>query len=182
VLYTIGHSTRSLKEFAGLLAPHAISHIVDVRTVPRSARNPQYNREWLPSALQQYGLGYTHMEALGGVRHASKDSPDTGWRNDAFRGFSGHMRTEPFEHALEGLIALANRERVAIMCAEALPWRCHRSLIADALTVRGVEVAHIMNGAILKPHALTSFAKVEGTRITYPAPQAALDLDATTPH
>ena len=177
MIFTIGHSTRPLKDFIAMLKRHGVERLIDVRTVPRSIHNPQYNREWLPPALAQAGISYSHMPALGGLRHARKDSTNTAWRNASFRGYSDYMQTEDFEHALEELIGVAGRERVAIMCAEALPWRCHRSLIADALTARGIEVEHIMNAEKAKPHSLTSFAKVEGKRVTYPGEQPALEFE-----
>ncbi len=172
--YTVGHSTRPFKEFLELLAPHRLARLVDVRTVPRSARNPQYNREWLPAALAPSKIAYTHLPALGGLRHPRKDSINTGWHNDSFRGYADYMQTAEFEQALDELVMLADRERIVIMCAEALPWRCHRSLIADAAVARGIEVAHIMNGGVLKPHALTFFAKVDNGRVRYPGSQQAL--------
>jgi uncharacterized protein (DUF488 family) len=176
-VFTIGHSTRPLKDFIAMLKQHGIERLADVRTVPRSAHNPQFNREWLPAALGQSGIAYSHLPALGGLRHARKDSTNTGFRNASFRGYADYMQTESFEQALEALIDLARKERVAIMCAEALPWRCHRSLIADALTALGIEVEHIMNAEKAKPHSLTSFAKVEGKRVTYPGEQAALEFE-----
>jgi uncharacterized protein (DUF488 family) len=176
MIFTIGHSTRPLDDFVAMLKQHGIERLVDVRTVPRSARNPQYNREWLPSGLKQAGLAYSHMAALGGLRRARKDSKNTAFRNESFRGYADYMQTEEFDRALEELIALSGRERVAIMCAEAVPWRCHRSLIADALTARGVEVEHIINAERTRPHSLTSFAKVEGRRVTYPGGQPSLEL------
>lgn len=167
-IHTIGHSTRSLPEFVELLREHGVRRVVDVRTVPRSRHNPQFNRESLPEALRPEGIAYTHMPELGGLRHARKDSPNTGWRNASFRGFADYMGTAPFDAGLEKLMKLAEREPAALMCAEAVPWRCHRSLISDALTVRGVEVAHITGRGRAQPHSLTPFARVEGGRITYP--------------
>ncbi len=159
-----------------MLRQHDIRHLIDVRTVPRSAHNPQYNREWMPASLKPAGIAYSHMPALGGLRHTRKDSVNTAFRNASFRGYADYMQTEDFERALEELIAASQQERVAIMCAEAVPWRCHRSLIADALTARGVEVEHILNAGRTKPHSMTSFAKVEGTRVTYPGEQSALEF------
>jgi len=174
---TVGHSTRKLDGFIALLKAHGVTRVVDVRTVPRSRHNPQFNRDTLPQALAGAGIEYTHMKGLGGLRHTRKDSPNTGWRNASFRGYADYMLTPEFEENLNALIELARGERVAIMCAEAVPWRCHRSLIADALTVRGVVVEHIMSETQRHPHELTGFAKVEGTTITYPAPKEQLDLE-----
>jgi len=165
---TVGHSTRSLDTFIELLQAHAVKRLVDVRTVPRSQRNPQFNKEVLPAALRPAQIKYTHLPGLGGLRHARRDSPNTGWRNPSFRGFADYMQTEEFESALEELMEMAARERIALMCAEAVPWRCHRSLIADALLVRGVKVKHIMNRKTCPGHALTPWAMVNGKQITYP--------------
>jgi uncharacterized protein (DUF488 family) len=175
-VFTVGHSTRPIEQFIALLEEHGIERLVDVRTVPRSRYNPQFNRDTLPAALEQAGIAYTHIQELGGLRHARKDSPNTGWRNESFRGFADYMLTPGFDQALDELLAVAGRERVAVMCAEAVPWRCHRSLIADALTARGVEVTHIMSAGRAQPHSMTSFAHVEGTRVTYPGGQPRLDL------
>jgi uncharacterized protein (DUF488 family) len=166
---TIGHSTRTLEAFVHLLQVHAVRRVVDVRTVPRSRHNPQFNRETLPDALQAAGIGYTHMAGLGGLRHPRSDSPNTAWRNASFQGFADYMQTPEFAANLNALMELAAKERIALMCAEAVPWRCHRSLIADALMVRGIPVDHILDAKNTRPHALTPFAKVEGTRLTYPS-------------
>jgi uncharacterized protein (DUF488 family) len=168
VVYTIGHSTRSLDELIALLAEHGIERLADVRTVPRSARNPQFNREALPGPLANAGIAYAHLPELGGLRHARKDSANTGWRNASFRGYADYMQTPQFEASLAGLIELASRQRTAIMCAEAVPWRCHRSLISDALAVRSVQVMHIVGRGRAQAHCITPFAHVEGTCVTYP--------------
>jgi uncharacterized protein (DUF488 family) len=168
-VYTIGHSTRSIESFLELLRTHGIRHVVDVRTIPRSRHNPQFNRESLPGSLRTAGIVYSHMPELGGLRRARKDSTNTGWRNASFRGFADYMQTEEFEAGLARLIALAEREPTAILCAEAVPWRCHRSLIADALAARGVGAKHITGPGPSQPHALTQFARVEGARVRYPA-------------
>ena len=152
-----------------MLAAHQVRTLVDVRTIPRSRHNPQFNRDALPASLQAAGIRYLHMPALGGLRHARRDSVNTAWRNASFRGFADYMQTPECAAALGELIALSRAGRVAIMCSEAVPWRCHRSLIADALTVRGITVEHIMSAASRKPHTLTSFATVEGDKITYVA-------------
>jgi len=140
-----------------------------VRTVPRSRHNPQFNKAALPRALKKSGLGYVHLPGLGGLRHAKRDSLNVGWRNASFRGYADYMQTPEFAQSLEELIRLAKQERIAIMCAEAVPWRCHRSLIADALLVRGIRTEDIMSPIRRQVHTLTPFAKVRGTMITYPA-------------
>ena len=167
---TVGHSTRTLEEFIGLLKTHGVERLVDVRTVPRSRHNPQFNRETLPAAVRRAGVGYIHVRSLGGLRHARKDSVNLGWQNASFRGYADYMQTPEFERATARLMRMAEAKRIAVMCAEAVPWRCHRSLIADALFARGVRVRHIMSRTSAKEHRLTPFARVSGTRITYPAP------------
>jgi len=168
VIYTIGHSTRTFQEFLELLKAHGVEKVVDVRTVPGSKRVPQFNRETLTKRLAGAGIGYTHMKGLGGWRKPRKESENTAWRNESFRGFADYMQTDEFEQNLERLLALSKEQQVAVMCAEAVPWRCHRSLIADALAVRGVEVHHITGPGEAKPHEITRFAKVERTKVTYP--------------
>lgn len=168
LILTIGHSTRPLDEFVGLLQAHGVTCVADVRTVPRSRHNPQFNRDTLPESLKSAGIRYVHLPGLGGLRHAKEGSPNTGWRNASFRGYADYMQTPGFAESLEGLLRLAAQGRVALMCAEAVPWRCHRSLIADALLVRGIRVEHIMGAAHRQPHALTPFARVRGFEITYP--------------
>lgn len=169
IVLTIGHSTRSIAEFIRLLQLHAVTRVVDVRTVPRSRHNPQFNKDSLPLALEQAGLGYVHLSGLGGLRHAKRDSLNAGWRNASFRGYADYMQTPEFERSLEELIRWSNRDRVALMCAEAVPWRCHRSLIADALLARGIRTEDIMSPTRRQVHSLTPFAKVSGTTVTYPA-------------
>jgi uncharacterized protein (DUF488 family) len=142
---------------------------VDVRTVPRSRHNPQFSKDSLPGSLKNAGVGYVHVPGLGGLRHAKRDSPNVGWRNASFRGYADYMQTPEFEQSLEELIRLAKQERIAIMCAEAVPWRCHRSLIADALLVRGIRTEDIMSPTRRRVHVLTPFAKVRGNMVTYPA-------------
>lgn len=168
-IFTIGHSNRMLEIFIQFLKASGIERIVDVRTVPRSRHNPQFNRDTLPQALAMADIGYTHIAGLGGLRHPHPDSPNTGWRNTGFRSFADHMQTEEFEESLKELISAAENERIAIMCAEAVPWRCHRSLIADALTIRGIKVEHIISKTSHYPHELTAWAKVKGNKLTYPA-------------
>jgi len=151
-----------------MLNAYGVKRVVDVRTVPRSRHNPQFNRDALPDALLQAGIEYTHLEALGGLRHARKDSLNTGWRNASFRGYADYMQTPEFEASLKTLIQAAKREQVVIMCAEAVPWRCHRSLIGDALKARGIAVEDIMSATRKQAHELTPFAKVADGRVTYP--------------
>jgi uncharacterized protein (DUF488 family) len=168
LVLTIGHSTRSLEEFVQLLKAHGVTQVVDVRTVPRSRHNPQFNRETLPENLKAAGLGYLHLPGLGGLRRPRPGSPNLGWRTAGFRGFADYMQTAEFVQNLQTLLELAPKARLALMCAEAVPWRCHRSLIADALLVRGVRVEHILSLNRRQPHTLTTFARVAGTRLTYP--------------
>jgi uncharacterized protein (DUF488 family) len=165
---TIGHSTRPLQDFVALLRAHQVERVIDVRTVPRSRHNPQYERESLAACLHESDIDYRHHKELGGFRRPRRDSPNGGWRNDSFRGFADHMQTPEFDEALHMLIALAQEKRTAVMCAEAVTWRCHRSLIADALVARGVEVLHILDLDAARPHTLNAMAAVSGTRITYP--------------
>lgn len=167
---TIGHSTHPLDEFIGLLRDNAITHLLDVRTVPRSRRNPQFNRDTLPDELHKADIKYTHMAGLGGLRHTHSDSINTGWRNRSFRGYADYMQTQEFTDNVKQVIEYAHHDLCALMCAEAVPWRCHRSLIGDALLIRGIRVEDIMAGTERKPHRLTSFAKVRGLTIIYPAP------------
>ena len=169
IVMTIGHSTRPVKEFIRLLKAHQVKRLVDVRTVPRSRHNPQFNRSDLSPALHSARLHYTYMPGLGGFRHASRDSLNTGWHNASFRGFADYMQTPEFRENLDDLIILARSEQIAIMCAEAVPWRCHRSLIADALLARGIEVQEITSAIRIRPHTLTPWGKIDGTHVTYPA-------------
>ena len=168
VIFTIGHSTRSFDELVDLLRAHGVERLVDVRTVPRSRRNPQFNRDTLGQALRNRRIGYRHMKDLGGLRRARPDSVNAGWRNASFRGYADYMQTDEFGTALERLAELAGERPTAIMCAEAVPWRCHRSMIADALIVRGFEVRDIMTEKSAKPRRLNPMAKVERLQITYP--------------
>jgi uncharacterized protein (DUF488 family) len=184
-IWTVGHSTRAADEFIASLHAHDIRLLIDVRTVPRSRYNPQFNTEALAQRLAEGGLSYQHSAQLGGLRKPRRDSINLGWRNESFRGYADYMQTEAFQRALEKLMADSRQLsfspahpgrvetrpfRVAIMCAEAVPWRCHRSLIADALVVRGWEVRHILSAAEATPHQLTPFAKIEDGMVTYPAP------------
>jgi uncharacterized protein (DUF488 family) len=167
-VFTIGHSTRPIDEFISLLTAHGAQRLVDVRTIPQSRHNPQFGREQLSASLEQAGIPYTHMPGLGGLRRPRKDSTNTGWRNASFRGYADYMQTREFEENLDRCVALATQEQVALMCAEAVPWRCHRSLIADALLARGVDVGEIASATDVRPHALTPWARVDGTKVTYP--------------
>jgi uncharacterized protein (DUF488 family) len=167
-IFTVGHSTRSAGEFVALLKAHHIELLVDVRTVPRSRHNPQFNRDTLPETLHQAGIEYLHLGELGGLRKAHSDSTNTGWRNLSFRGFADYMETPEFRSGLARLMELAATRRAAIMCAEAVPWRCHRSLIADALTARGAQVFELSSATKAQPHRMTPFARVEGTHVSYP--------------
>jgi uncharacterized protein (DUF488 family) len=167
-IFAIGHSTRSLEAFVNLLQTYNIGSLVDVRTIPRSRHNPQFNYETLDGALRQHGINYLQMKSLGGLRHVRADSPNTGWGNASFQGYADYMQTPEFATAIQQLINIAHDTATAIMCAEALPWRCHRFLIADALTVRGIAVRHILSPTSTKVHTLNPMARIEGTRITYP--------------
>jgi uncharacterized protein (DUF488 family) len=167
-IHTLGHSTRTLQELLGLLAGFEIRVVADVRTLPRSRRNPQFDGEALTAALAACGLRYAHLARLGGLRRPRPDSANTAWRHPGFRGFADYMGTGEFEVGLEELRALTAEGRVALLCAEAVPWRCHRSLVADALTARGAEVEHIVAPARATRHELTSFARVDAGRVRYP--------------
>ena len=168
---TIGHSTRTLDALIEILTAHGVATLVDVRTVPRSRRNAQFNRDTLPASLGAATIAYAHLPALGGHRKPRPDSINAAWRNPGFRGYADHMQTPEFAAGLDALLALARAAgTTAIMCAEAVPWRCHRSLIADALTARGIRVEHLLGVKRAEPHVLTSFARVSGSRVTYPAP------------
>jgi uncharacterized protein (DUF488 family) len=173
-IFTVGHSTLPIDPFIALLQTYRIERLADVRTVPRSRHNPQFNADELGRALAHESIDYVPLQTLGGLRHARKDSINTGWHNTSFRGYADYMQTEGFQQGLEELIALSREKRTAIMCAEAVPWRCHRSLVADALNVRGIPAVEILSRSDYRAHKLTSFAHVEGTTITYPPEQATL--------
>ena len=168
VIFTIGHGTKSTDEFVGLLKTYEVQTVVDVRTVPKSRHNPQFNKEVLPESLKKARIGYIHIKGLGGLRHARQDSVNTAWRNVPFRGFADYMKTEDFRQNIERLIELAEQTKIAVMCAESVPRRCHRSLIADALFVRGIKVKHIMSQETCQEHELTPWAEVEGFQEGYP--------------
>jgi uncharacterized protein (DUF488 family) len=175
-IYSIGHSTRAIDELLAMLRTHRVVTLVDVRTIPRSRRHPQFVRESLAASLAEAAIRYRHMPGLGGLRRPRPDSTNTGWRHPGFRGYADYMETAEFERNLDMLIGEAGHGPLAFMCAEAVPWRCHRSLIADVLTVRGLAVEHVLDAADTRPHALTQFARIEGTRVTYPGP-ASLPFD-----
>jgi len=167
-VFTIGHSTRAIDQFIELLTGHGVQHLVDVRKTPQSRHNPQFGREQLSTSLERAAIRYTHMPGLGGLRRPRKDSTNTGWRNASFRGYADYMQTPEFEESLNRCVELAKGEYAALMCAEAVPWRCHRSLIADALVARGIDVREITSTTDARPHALTAWARIEGTKVTYP--------------
>ncbi|MEM5789130.1 MAG: DUF488 domain-containing protein [Syntrophobacteraceae bacterium] len=172
-IYTIGHSTLSIAGFTNILKIHGIALLADVRTVPRSRFNPQFNKDTFPRDLRDAGIAYEHFPGLGGLRHSNlKESPNSGWRSAAFRSYADYMMTPQFEASLDQLQGAAMTRRTAIMCAEAVPWRCHRNLISDALTVRGFHVMHIVGEKGIHEHAVTAWARVSGTDITYPAQDA----------
>ena len=167
-VYTIGHSNRSFEEFKGLLNAHGIEQLIDIRTIPKSRHNPQFNKEVLAKKLRSAGIGYRHMKNLGGLRHAKADSVNLGWQNASFRGFADYMQTPEFRQAIEQLKKIVGKKRTAVMCAEALPWRCHRSLVADALTKQKLKVYHIMSRKTVSLHKLTSFLKIKKGMLVYP--------------
>ena len=167
---TIGHSNRPIEAFIDLLQRNEIVRVLDVRTMPRSRHNPQFNSDALPASLDAVAIAYTHLPGLGGLRRARPDSPNTGWRNLSFRGYADYMQSRQFEENVQWLAEMAKTQRCVLMCAEAVPWRCHRSLIGDALLVRGVRVEDIVGPKGRKSHVLTAFARVDGTQITYPPP------------
>jgi uncharacterized protein (DUF488 family) len=168
LVFTIGHSTRTRKNFLEMLRAHRVHEVVDVRTIPRSRHNPQFNRSELGRALRRAGIRYEHMPELGGLRHSRQDSVNTAWRNPSFRGYADYMQTREFADAIDGLARLARQRRVAAMCAEAVPWRCHRSLIGDALLVRHFAVEDIESPTRTRRHAMTPWARVRGLHIDYP--------------
>lgn len=168
-IFTIGHSTRPIEEFISILKAFNVKLVVDVRTIPKSRFNPQYNSDVLTKSLKNNRIDYVHMAGLGGLRHTKKDSLNTAWKNVSFRGFADYMQTEDFKKSLTTLVENAEKQQTAVMCAEAVPWRCHRSLIGDALLVRGIKVVNIMSESTIREHNLTPWAKVNGKRIIYPA-------------
>lgn len=173
-IFTIGHSTRPIDEFVELLRVNGVKQLIDIRTIPKSRHNPQFNGETLAKSLRAARIRYLHLKELGGLRRAKSDSINLGWRNASFRGYADYMQTPEFAEALERAIKLAEGRPTALMCAEAVPWRCHRSLVADALLVRGIPPLEIIGPTKPKEHKLTPFAHVNGTRITYPGDQGSL--------
>lgn len=173
-IFTVGHSTLPIERFTALLVAYGIEMLADVRTMPRSRHNPQFNADALSTSLAAASIGYVAMPALGGLRHSRPDSPNGGWRNKSFRGYADYMQTAAFHEAIDGLIRIGRTARTAIMCAEAVPWRCHRSLIADALAIRSVPVVEILSETNWRMHKLTPFAQIEDMSITYPPDQATL--------
>jgi uncharacterized protein (DUF488 family) len=175
-IFTVGHSTLPIEQFIALMHAYGIACVSDIRTVPRSRHNPQFNSDALGPELKPEHIDYVPLPALGGLRHARKDSLNTGWRNKSFRGYADYMQTEAFAEGLATLIDMSRQKRTAIMCAEAVPWRCHRSLVADALNVRGIPAVEILSETSYRLHKLTPFAHVEGTHISYPPEQSTLLL------
>ena len=171
IIYTIGHSTHELNEFIDILKRYAIELVVDVRTMPRSRHTPQFNSDTLGRALEVHDISYLHLADLGGLRHTKSDSINLGWHNASFRGYADYMQTEEFERGITKLLKQAEQKTTVIMCAEALPWRCHRSMIGDALLVRNIKVVDIFDKNKTSEETLTDFAKVQGTNITYPQPK-----------
>lgn len=171
VIFTIGHSTHPIDEFIDLLHTYDIKEIVDVRSIPKSRHNPQFNTDTLSQSLKKHHIRYRHLKKLGGLRHSKKDSINLGWHNTSFRGFADYMSTSEFEEGLHTLTKIAETRNTAIMCAEAVPWRCHRSLIADALIKKGWLVRDIMSRTSVKKHLLTPFLKVSKGQLIYPIPK-----------
>lgn len=169
IIYTVGHSNRSIDDFLLLLREHGIKTVVDVRKIAKSRHNPQFEEIALQKSLLENGIEYLRMEGLGGFRGTAKSTVNEGWYNASFRAYADYMQTPEFTSSINKLVEISQKEQIVIMCAEAVPWRCHRSLIGDALLVRGIEVQDIMSEKASRPHVLTKFAKVEGDEITYPA-------------
>lgn len=167
-VFTIGHSVHTADVFAGLLTTHGIRHLADVRLIPGSRRHPHFSREALPPLLAPHGISYRHFPDLGGRRRPRRDSINTAWRVEAFRGYADYMQTVPFQQSVEALLTLAGTGLTAVMCAEAVWWQCHRRLLADALVARGVPVLHILSAAAPKPHELSEFAHLDAGAVTYP--------------
>ena len=172
-IFTIGHSTRPFNQFLELLQAHGVERLIDIRTIPRSRRNPQFSLNTLGPALEAAGIQYVHLKELGGLRRPKPDSRNVGWRNASFRGYADYMATPEFEIALSRAIKLSQVKPSALMCAEAVPWRCHRSLVGDALAARKFTVKHIMSAKFANGHELTPFAQVRGEKVTYPSEKPA---------
>ncbi|HKV04220.1 MAG TPA: DUF488 domain-containing protein [Candidatus Acidoferrales bacterium] len=175
-VFTIGHSTRAIGEFIELLQSNGVRQLIDIRTIPKSRHNPQFNSDALAASLRAAHIRYVSFKDLGGLRHARRESVNLGWRNASFRGFADYMETPEFEAALNRVIELAQARPTALMCAEAVPWRCHRSLVADALIVRDIGVLEIVGAGKPREHKLTPFARVRGRKITYPGDQPSLAM------
>lgn len=173
-IFAIGHSTRPIDDFIGLLRSNGVERLIDIRTIPKSLHNPQFGADSLARSLRTAKIDYVPMKELGGLRRTRRDSINTGWRNAGFRGFADYMQTAEFRSAIDHAIELARKKISALMCAEAVPWRCHRSLVADALVIRGIEVLEIVGNSLPKPHKITPFARVRGTEITYPPEEGEL--------
>lgn len=167
-IFTIGHSTRTAADFAGLLEAHGILQVADVRLVPQSRRHPHFSRDALAGFLAGRGITYRHLPALGGLRRPRADSPNTAWQHPGFRGYADHMQTDEFRRGLTALTQFASLCPTTVLCAEAVWWHCHRRLLADALTVRGVPVRHILSASEAKPHELSEFARAHGDGVIYP--------------
>ena len=169
VVFTIGHSTRTIEDFIEIIKAYGIKQVVDIRTIPRSRYTPQFNEDTIRESLKAVKIGYLHMKGLGGLRHALKASLNSGWENASFRGFADYMQPGDFDESLEKLIETAAKRATVIMCAEAVPWRCHRSLVGDALLIHGVQVRDIMSVNSSRDHILTPWAKVKEKKIIYPS-------------
>ena len=167
-VFTIGHSTHTIEEFIALLQQYGITRVVDIRTIPKSRHNPQFNKDVLKQSLKNAHIKYIHIKNLGGLRSTNRNSINTAWHNKSFRGYADYMQTKTFQKGLEQLLGYIQKDQVAIMCAEAVPWRCHRSLVGDALLIRGVKTKDIFSRTSVKPHKLTPWAHVQGDTITYP--------------
>ncbi|MEO8691285.1 MAG: DUF488 domain-containing protein [Candidatus Saccharimonas sp.] len=167
-IYTIGHSTRPIDEFIELLKLHSITQLVDIRTIPKSLHNPQFGQQELEKSLTAADIKYVYLKELGGLRPATKNSINGAWRNKSFRNYADYMQTAEFANGLKELIQLSKSNVTAIMCAEAVPWRCHRSLVSDALLVRDIPVCEIISKTSVREHKLTPFAVVDGVVVTYP--------------
>jgi len=169
IIKSIGHGTKSLKELISMLKEANVEALIDVRSIPRSSHNPQFNKETIAEALTKEGILYIHLPEAGGLRHPKKDSPNKGWKNESFRGFADYMATANFLASLDQIIEIGKEKSAALMCAETLPWRCHRFLIADALMLRGIEVVHILSKGKEKKHLLTPWCQIKNGIVTYPA-------------
>ena len=175
-MFTVGHSTHPIDAFVEILQAHGVKQLVDIRTIPKSRHNPQFNQETLSASLRKQKIAYVHMKDLGGLRRPHPDSPNAGWKNSSFRGYADYMQTGPFKEALDKLIAVSKKHPTAIMCAEALPWKCHRSLVSDSLTAKGIPVEHLLSPQKRQPHTMTPFAKVQNGELLYPKDKQQLEL------